>query len=248
VSRILGRKLRWRRKPAFLKTSLWIRHTVEKLTNKTVAQGPFKGMRYGPDDPGPSYLPQLLGTYELELHDTIEEHLDQHDKIINAGSGIGYFAVGLAFRTDKRITAYEANEAEHPKLQHLAKLNNARHLIEQKGACTTESLQHDLEEAQNPFLFMDVESAEDFILVPDKVPALAKTTILIETHDFLIPNITQTLIARFGKTHEIKSILTRSRTIHDLPESIPGPLKPLLKTAMREHRGIQQTWLLMTPK
>ena len=247
MKRILGRKLRWKRKPAFLRTTLWLKRIVEKISGKAVMQGPFKGMRFGPDD-GPSYMPQLLGTYEMELAGTIEDLLAQpFDRLINAGAGIGYFAVGLALRTRKEVIAYEGQEDNHPRLGELAGLNEVRDLIDQRGFCTAESLQCDLEGAAKPLLFMDVESAEEMLLDPQAVPALAKTTILVETHDFLVPHITADLIKRFAKTHQVESILTKQRILANLPKEVPVHIRPLLRTAMREHRGTQQTWLLMTP-
>jgi hypothetical protein len=221
---------------------------VESVSGKQVMQGPFKGMRYGPDDPGPCYMPQLLGTYELELNDIIEDLLcNDYDLLINAGSSVGYFTVGLAMRKHQTVVAYEANEANHPKLKVLAEMNAVGGLIDQKGFCTPEGLQKDLSGAKRPLLVMDTDSGEDPLLDPVAVSALARATILVETHDFLVPDITADLVRRFEKTHKISHTLTRGRSIADLPRSISFLIRPFLRSAMREHRGIEQTWLLMTP-
>src|SRR3989344_7241810 len=42
-------------------------------TGGMVASGPFEGMKYVKDSVGSRLLPKLLGTYELELHPTIEK-------------------------------------------------------------------------------------------------------------------------------------------------------------------------------
>ena len=74
----------------------------EMLSKKPlkVLYGPFKGMTY-PDSTsiGSVWLPKMLGIYESELHDILEEICSKnYSTIINIGAGEGYYAVGLALR------------------------------------------------------------------------------------------------------------------------------------------------------
>jgi len=76
-----------------------VRDWIERTTNRTVASGPFRGMRYVARAYHSAYHAKLLGTYEMELHGIVEELCRETPGIIvDVGAAEGYYAVGLAMR------------------------------------------------------------------------------------------------------------------------------------------------------
>ena len=60
-------------------------------------QGPFAGMTLTPSAEQQHVGPYLLGTYEMELHDWVEQCLrGSYQQIVVIGSSFSYYAVGLA--------------------------------------------------------------------------------------------------------------------------------------------------------
>jgi hypothetical protein len=56
---------------------------------------------------------------------------------------------------------------------------------------------------QKVLVLCDIEGAEKDLLDPIKAPALTGMDLIVESHECLIPGITQTLINRFSATHAI---------------------------------------------
>src|SRR4051812_19305855 len=74
-----------------------IAQTLVKHYGARVLQGPFAGMQYVTESYGSQLVPKLLGSYENELHDLVEQIVAQRPKIvIDIGAAEGYYAVGLA--------------------------------------------------------------------------------------------------------------------------------------------------------
>src|SRR5262245_4204461 len=72
---------------------------VASQTNFVVPYGPFLGLRCINASTGSTIVPRLLGSYEAELHDTIEKLAGRdYRRVVNIGCGEGYYAVGLARR------------------------------------------------------------------------------------------------------------------------------------------------------
>src|ERR1044072_5114497 len=91
------------------------KYIVRKLTAESgwvVQEGPFKNMVYVPKSVGSTLVPKLLGSYESELHSTLEEIIDRnYQKIIDIGCAEGYYAVGLALKNPKtKIHAFDTDQ------------------------------------------------------------------------------------------------------------------------------------------
>ena len=52
-------------------------------------------------------------------------------------------------------------------------------------------------------MLCDIEGAEQELLNPELAPALKVMDIIVESHECLIPGITQVLVDRFKETHQI---------------------------------------------
>ena len=170
----------------------------------TVAAGPFAGLRLAPHP----FLPHLLGSYERELHPTIEALAARAwDTVINVGGGNGFYIAGLGRRlTQAKLIVFELTA-------------EARAVI----AATVER------------------------------NGLAKrTTILVETHDVIVPGCRATIEARFAETHRITVIPTQPRTMADFPSALAPSLAKWMPAkcveAVQEWRGGPQDWLVLEPR
>ena len=71
-------------------------------------------------------------------------------------------------------------------------------------------------------VFCDIEGFEQVLLDPSKAPNLKYVDMLIESHDCLVPNITEELISRFYKTHSMRIIVDYPYRInkYDTPQKL----------------------------
>jgi hypothetical protein len=250
----------------------YLTHLVRRRCAERVRLGPFAGMRYIDYSIGSAYLPKLLGTYERELLPTIEQECARRPGlIVDLGAAEGYYAVGLALRNpEARVVAFESAEDGRAALLKMAKLNGVRGQIEIRGHCAPPDLQSVLESRRdertpvpNPrnadflpvpdhpaFILCDVEGDERFLLDPFVVPSLQRAAILVETHEFIYPGITEALCERFGSTHRVQLIWQTLRSRADFPFHSLGTRlipKSYLDWAVSEWRPIQMCWLWMQP-
>lgn len=202
-----------------------------------VQRGPFQGMRYveAYGDLGA----KVLGSYELELHDVVQELVESgYDTIINVGAAEGYYAVGFAKRCPQAtVIAYEMSPAGRELCAAMARLNDVR--VDVRGTFTADDLE-DLP-AGRTLMVMDIEGEELALLDPDIAPALARADHLVELHDFVDPAIKPTILARFGDTHRARIIATQPRSAADFPE-----LTSRTERVLDEHRPGPMEWAVLT--
>lgn len=216
-------------------------------------RGPFAGMTYPAVECGSALLPKLLGTYEKEIvpvFDRIRE--SQPDVIVDVGAAEGYYAVGCAYiGLAPKIIAFETEERAHGLIRELQKLNSIPHdMVEIRGTCTRATLAPCLDRSHS-VVIMDVEGFEILLLDPLRLPALQMTSILVETHDFILPGVTTEIIDRMEPTHHVETIHAMERNVGDLScdDRIFRflPLRYQLG-ALSEYRPAGMKWLWLTPK
>jgi hypothetical protein len=244
--------------PAWLHPRNTLGPEVIRRTGGRVATGPFEGMElpaldYVLTSLHSAYYPKLLGIYELELHDSVDEMIALNpSRIVNIGAGEGYYAVGLAKRLPTAsVVAFEADERAHPALAKVADRNGVRRRVDVRGACDPKLLTAALAGAGRTAVVCDVEGYEDVLLDPAAVPGLEKCWILVELHEAAANGVTSRLKDRFSATHTIAEIPERKRTRADYPYStLFTKLLPeyYVTFVVREHRKERMTWLWMTPK
>jgi len=215
----------------------------------TVLSGPFKGMRYVGFACGSALAPKLLGTYEMEVHEGVEELCRRGgDAVINLGAAEGYYAVGVAMRLGQtRGITFDWWVPAQYWLRRIAYLNGVMGRIQTRGNCTVAELKDAMETARSPIVVCDVEGAEDELLDPVTIPALLRASILVELHDMDKPGVSDRVHGRFEATHDIRQWLSRPRTAEDIPQPLRDRDGRLVKL-MDENRQAQQSWFLMTPK
>ncbi|TWT36114.1 hypothetical protein KOR34_10130 [Posidoniimonas corsicana] len=229
-----------------------LRRWAVAQAGKRVQAGPFRGMHYIDQAFGSAYVPKVLGTYERELYPVLEEVLSaDYDTLIDVGVAEGYFAVGMAGRSQARVVGYECDAAATAMAKELARLNNVENQIEMRGECTPAELEGLIASSAKPFLLCDVDGYETELLDPRRVGSLTRCAMLVELHEFARPGVTAEFLRRFGATHDIEILWQSPRTAADFP--FEGVLTRLLPSRYRRHmvdelRPSEQSWLWMTPK
>ncbi len=219
----------------------------------TVLGGPFAGLRYPAGEAyGSALPPKLLGTYESELHPALDHFRKRdYDTIIDIGFAEGYYLVGLAgWFPRARILGFDISREAHRLCVNLASANGlASQRLQLQTSADAESLAPAL--AGRSLVVCDCEGFEAQLFAADQIFRWRRADLLIECHDFLVPDLTETLVARLGTTHELEIV----------PTAAPGAQVALLPWSLRrgfhqddlvrlvaEGRPTAQTWLVGTAR
>ncbi|MEQ1735676.1 MAG: hypothetical protein ABL886_04655 [Rhodoglobus sp.] len=94
---------------------------------------------------------------------------------------------------------------------------------------------------------VDCEGYEDELLDPVRAPALARTDLLVETHDFARAGVTARLTERLATTHDVRRLEVTARDPGTFPElaSVTADLRAGLVDEFRHH---PQSWLACTAR
>ena len=200
--------------------------------------GPFEGMRLVPgfEERIASPILKLLGSYEQQLHRPIEVALEIEPKrIANVGSADGYYATGLALRLPGAIVhAYDSASTAREVTSETAHINGVADRVLVHGRCRHFRAGFDL-------LVCDIEGAEGDLLHAE---ALSSTMVIVETHDFAVPGITEVLINRFAATHDV-DVLGSAEVERTALAWLSQRDREIAVDEMRA--GADQCWLLMRP-
>ena len=238
--------------PARYRPIGYLLHLTRTRTNRRVRSGPFAGVCYIEDSVGSAYIPKLLGIYESELTSEVESICARKPGlIVDIGAAEGYYAVGMAVRNPQaKVIAFEMEPKGQAALREMSSLNQVASRIEVRGKCEAADLITILGSNPAPVVICDVEGYEEKLLDPQTVPALTRTAILVELHDFIIPGISEELKRRFGTTHRIKTIWQQPRSRTQFPWRTLGTnLLPnsYLDWSVSEWRPERMAWLWMQP-
>lgn len=220
---------------------------VMERTNNTVQHGIFSGMTiipkwsWGDGD----HAAKLLGTYECELYDAVQEHLtSQPDLVVNVGCAEGFWGIGCAQISGAPLILVDVDQnAVNTALDNAA--NNNVTVTETNLSFTPQLLEDRLSQAKNPLLVMDCEGAEEQYLDPSIVPSLRKTRIVVETHDCFKPGISETVATRFVETHHIEVIMQGAKNPYVEPINDFGDEDKWV--LVNENRPHTMFWLNLTP-
>lgn len=219
-------------------------------TQGRVCTGPFQGMTIVPNFMwGDSDVcAKLLGVYEDELHPALESVIAADpDVIVNVGSAEGYYAVGMAQRcAQARVIAADLETAAQ-QITALNAVANSVNNVEAHGGVDPDSLAKLLAQSRRPVVISDCEGYEHTLLDPAVVPDLARAWIVVETHDCLMPGITDHIAARFSATHRVIRIEQQGKNPYQF-EFLRG-LSDCDKWCL-VHEGRPETgfWLWMEPR
>lgn len=246
---------RWAKRllPESLRPQNVLARQIDCRVGRTVYAGPFRGMKYCDASVGSVFYPKILGAYEKELHDVIEQLISSKpDCVVDIGAAEGYYAVGLARRLPSaKIIAFETTKEGRDLLAEMARINGVTNRIDLRGQCEVEDLRNALEGTARTVVICDVEGYEQVLLDPEKVPALRTATILVELHEFVVRGISSVIETRFSPTHHVSIILEQPRTRADYPFN--NWYTRMLPTAyatyrVQEFRPERMSWMLLRPK
>ena len=232
--------------------STLIQNTVLKLSGTRVLNGPFKGMDFIERSAEGCHIAKLLGCYEQPLFPHIEELKNaEYENILNIGCAEGYYSVGFALHLVKAsIYAYDINESARNSTKALALKNNVADRVTVGNEFKTE----DFDTFTNThngktLLFCDIEGAEDTLLDPSKAESLKKMDIIVELHEKISKGVTQRILNRFEKSHDITQVSDNGfRNLQETPDWFYNlaHLDQLLATW--EWRSTPTPWLVMKAK
>jgi SAM-dependent methyltransferase len=229
--------------------SVLIQNTVLKYSGTIVSQGPLAGLDFIEKSAEGCHIAKLVGCYEQPLHPYIEELISKGYKtVVNIGCAEGYYAVGLARKMpDTESIACDTNPAAQQACRDLAKKNGVEDRIIVQGRFTHADFAN--LDSESALIFCDIEGGEDDLLDPIVAPKLLELDIIVESHECLVPGITERLIERFRSTHSISRVDDDgTRQLDNLPDWFYklSHLDQLLTTW--EWRSGPTPWLIMTPK
>jgi precorrin-6B methylase 2 len=239
--------------PPWLRRSTAAQRFLSSQFDDVVFGGPFKGLRLPPKSFCSPRFSKQAGTYEKEIRPWIYELLEKPPKtVLDIGAAEGYYAVGFAkWMPDSTIIAFEREPEAMELFSECIRLNGPFSNLVVKDVCTPTVLEETLKQSADPLVFMDIDGGEKDLLDPLLVPSLQKAAIIVETHDYAVPEINQILEGRFSKTHDIVVQASEFRSVKDYPK----PLTWWQRTFFKKHivnalwdRYVIQEWLRMTPK
>jgi len=244
-----GEHAAWARKMYMRRAD--VRSTVAKhFSNWTVKHGPFAGMRMASFD-GPC-LAQLLGSYERELHPVIERCCETgYSQIIDIGSSIGYYAVGMAMRNPKvQVCAYDIDEDALSLCRQSAELNGVSDRVTYGSFCDSAALL-DIEVGQRALVICDCEGYEKILFDESTVARLTRHDLLIEVHDQIEPGVGEYLKTVLEPHYDIQvmdSISDEQKVQeYDYPE-LTGLSDDEKLSILLEGRGATMQWFYCTLK
>lgn len=171
-----------------------------------VFSGPFRGMQLIRDIMDRHFAPNLLGTYEWEIHDAIEQAIaKKYKQILNIGCAYGYYSIGLARRMpETKVFAFDIDQTARTQCQKMAEANG----VEDRVIIGERFTLEDYARFAGPetLVFMDIETGEDELLDPQKAPALLSMDVIVELHDCMKEGLSTRIPLRFASTHHVRVI------------------------------------------
>lgn len=194
---------------------------VRQHTEGFVVDGPFAGMRltdavsWSDND----VVAKSLGCYEAELHRPLAALLARApDVVVNVGCAEGYYAVGLARRLpEARVLAFDIAPEAQGVCALAARLNAVAARVDIGGRCSADRFAEIVSVAERPLALIDCEGDELALIAERNLPALARCDLIVECHDFIVPEISSTLFARLAPSHDLEIVGEAARNPNGLP-------------------------------
>jgi hypothetical protein len=186
---IAMRSRKWQMK--FLKQDGWLDkvQTYVAQHGLTVQNGPFKGMLYPRAAAAIRWcVPQLMGTYEKELHPfLLEASTRQYDCVIDIGSAEGYYACGLARMLGVPVYAYDPEPIEKAYASEMAQLNGVSNLVTMGNLFSPDDMK--AFSSKRALVLCDCEGFEEVLFTPETLEDTRKWDIIVELHGSAIQNL-----------------------------------------------------------
>jgi SAM-dependent methyltransferase len=227
--------------------------TAELFPDLTVSNGPFKGLRYPSDQAlGSALFPKLLGSYESELHPSLNALLNRrYDAVVDVGCGEGYYAVGLALRLPRaEVYAFDTEPRVRELCQRMAEFNGVANRLHIGGLCDQQLLRG-IGLGQKALILSDCEGYEGSLFDSQMAAFLRRHDLIIETHDFIDIELSDKMRQAFAETHNVRSVKSTDdiERVHacDYPQLKHYTLREKY-LVLSEWRPAIMEWLVMTSK
>jgi hypothetical protein len=247
---LLGEGMRARLRPLTYPADTAFRAALWRAAQGAVAAGPFTGLKLAPRP----FLPHLLGTYERELHPTIDALCTRKwRRVINIGGGNGFYIAGLGRRIPgAELIVFELTAEARAVIAATMTRNGLQARMTILGAADQSNFAAALGDGEDTLVVIDVEGLEIELTDLTRIPGLRRATLLVETHDVIRSGCRDAVVAHLGATHAVNAIPTQPRTLADFPRELSPWLMRLAPSrcveAVQEWRGGPQEWLLLEPR
>lgn len=226
--------------------SVLIQNTVLAQSGTAVRQGPLKGLDFLRQSAEGCHIAKLLGCYEQPLQPFLEEAMaTPYDTVLNIGCAEGYYAVGLARRMPQtQVHAFDLNPQAQRVCAELAARNGVSDRV--KVGALFQPADFSVFSSRRTLVVCDIEGAEKALLDPQLAPALCQFDLIVESHECLLPGVTQLLKDRFQPSHAITVVTDDGQRHLDSPPDWflnMSHLDQLL--AVWEWRSGPTPWLVM---
>jgi hypothetical protein len=228
----------------------YIRNSI--FENLKVRTGPFAGMKYPQaKSAGSSLLPKILGSYEKELSELIEQICTkEYSEIVDVGCAEGYYAVGLATRLKKaKVFGFDTNSSAIELSKEMAYINDVQDRCVWGSFCDENTLKS--LPLTRALIVCDCEGYEKELFTDNIVTDLANHDLLIEVHDLNDPTISPHLRDVFKNTHTIdvySSISDSDKALTYSYKELDGLPFYIKKRALAEGRREIMEWFYLRPK
>ncbi len=223
---------------------------LAKTSGSRVRSGPFTGMHLDFEALPVHVAPKFLGTYEDELHESIETAIARRPEIVlNVGCAEGYYAVGFAtWLPGATVYAFDADPKARKATVRNASLNGVAAQVHVSGVVRAKRLEN-LLRLGRALVVMDCEGAEFELLDPKAAPSLAGAEIIVELHPHRHLAIEETMVDRFQIMHRLERIAQRATEA----KLTRAPLAAALgasdgRRAADERRSLDVCWLYLRPR
>ncbi len=211
---------------------------------RQVQEGPFAGLVLTPMCDAEHLAPFLLGVYESEIDEAWRVALaGRYGQVVDVGAKFGYYAVGLARAfPEAHVIAFDTDPWARKALREVAAAN-ARTNLDIRGFCEPAWFNRELKDGA--LILSDCEGFEGTLFEQVTTSALRTATLIVETHDNLVPGVHDRVVAVLRQTHRLRTFDNSSeRRLSGRPlDFLPEPER---ESAQHEVRG-DQRWLLAVP-
>jgi hypothetical protein len=218
------------------------------LNSSTLKYGYCAGLSFGNTKNLQAGIAQkLLGVYEVELTDRLEElNKNNYEWIVNIGAAEGLYSMQFA-KTWKKIPVYsfEQDYSTRQLLRDVKRINKSDNVVV-LGEFKT-GYMSEFATGSRGLIFSDCEGFEKELFASDATPLLSNIDLVIETHDHLVANTHDALVNQLGSTHKVFQInqLTLQQRCSLVSDSSFRALSA--KTQMKlldENRHPSNRWLI----
>jgi hypothetical protein len=213
------------RKDSIQRRRIQMSQKLDELFNSTVQYGPFKGLKLSSETwwGSADRASMLLGLYEKEVLDSLQNISKKNTTFIDLGAADGYYGIGvLVNNLFEKSICYEISEEGRKTIKDNAHLNNVLHKVEIRGIAK-KNFYNELPSKvlSNSVLLIDIEGAEFELLDKSTFNAFSNSIIFIELHDWFYEDGLKKLQKLKNDsilTHEITELKMGARDLSIFPE------------------------------